>query len=63
MIEISKCKDPCFAQMHNGCKVLTTECEGKRKCPFFKPEGCEDWIRVERNGKVWLVPPEEYYEV
>ena len=63
MIEISKCKDPCFASMHSGCKVLTTECEGKDKCVFYKPEGCEDWMRVERNGKVWLVPPEEYYEV
>lgn len=59
MVEISKCTEPCFAQMRSGCKILTINCEGR--CKFYKPKGCEDWIRSERNGEVWLIPPEEYY--
>jgi len=42
-----------------GCLITTAWAECK--CPFYKPKGCEDWIRVERDGQVWLVPPEEYY--
>lgn len=61
MVEISKCKEPCFAQLNVGCKVLTCDCVGKDECPFYKPQGCNDWIRVENNGEVWIVPPEEYY--
>lgn len=63
MVEISKCKDRCFAELHTGCKILTTECEGKDNCPFYKPVDCESWIRKEVKGKVYIMPPEEYYEV
>lgn len=62
MVEISNVKEPCFAQMNVGCKVLTCDCIGKDECPFYKPVGCEDWVRVEHDGEVWIVPPEEYYE-
>ena len=61
MVEISKCKEPCFAEMDMGCKILTTECEGRDKCKFYKPKDCEDWIRAERGDEVWLIPPEEYF--
>lgn len=61
MVEISKCKEPCFAEFGINCKILTCECEGKEKCGFYKPADCKDWIRIEHQGKVWLIPPEEYY--
>lgn len=61
MVEISRCKDPCFAQLATGCKVLTCDCAGKAECPFYKPVGCEDWIKVEHNGEAWILTPEEYY--
>lgn len=61
MVNITNCKEPCFAQMAMGCKILTCECTGKEHCPFYKPIWCNDWIRVERGKEVWLVPPEEYY--
>lgn len=61
MIEISKTKDQCFALGYMGCSVL---CEARPKCtpqcPFYKPVGCEDWIRREVSGEIWLIPPEEY---
>lgn len=59
MVEISNCNEPCFALKKAGCKILTCECIGK--CKFYKPVGCEDWIRSERGDEVWLIPPEEYY--
>ncbi len=62
MVKLDTIKDKCFADMSSGCKATTAFCEGRNNCPFYKPEGCEDWIRVERNGEVWLVPPEEYYD-
>lgn len=61
MLNITEAKEPCFAQLKMGCKILTTDCEGKAECPFYKPKGCEDWIRIEHNGQVWVVTPEEYY--
>ena len=61
MVEISKCKEKCFALTDAGCKILTTKCEGKERCKWYKPKGCEDWVRSERGDEVWLIPPEEYY--
>lgn len=61
MVEISKCKEPCFALKTAGCQILVGECEGKENCKWYKPKGCEDWIRSERGDEVWLIPPEEYY--
>lgn len=64
MVKMSNIQAPCFAKSAGaGCRVLTTECEGIQGCPFYKPAECEDWMRVKRNGKEWLIPPEEYYEV
>lgn len=61
MVEISKCKEPCFAYRRAGCRILTCECIGKANCKFYKPIDCEDWIRAERGGEIWLIPPEEYF--
>lgn len=60
MVEISKCKEPCFADRQGVCAVLTTDCDGTH-CGFYKPAGCKDWIKLEHNGQVWLLAPEEYY--
>lgn len=61
MVEISKCKEPCFAQTYASCEVLTGECEGRENCVFYKPASCRDWIKKRIRGKVYIVPPEEYY--
>lgn len=62
MVEISNTKEKCFAHMQTGCQVL---CDLQPicspKCPFYKPAGCEDWIRRERGEEIWLIPPEEYF--
>jgi len=62
-IDLKTISDPCFAEFDRrgiyGCRILhrmPKECG--YKCPFFKPKGCRDWIRV---GE-WVVPPEEYYK-
>lgn len=62
LVRITDCEERCFAELDTGCNVLTTECAG-HDCNFYKPASCEDWIRVERNGEAWIVPPEEYYEM
>jgi hypothetical protein len=33
---------------------------GTAKCPFYKPQGCKEWIRVEDEHGKNLVPPEEW---
>lgn len=62
MVEITNCKDPCFALKADGSCDITV---GKVDCPclFYKPKDCEDWVRSERKDGTWLIPPEEYYEV
>ena len=62
MVKLSTIKSKCFGDLNGGCKALTSDCIGRDNCPFYKPEGCEDWVRVEIKGEVWLVPPEEYYD-
>ena len=62
MVEITNCKEPCFAKLEAGCKVITGDCVGKDNCVFYKPTDCKDWIRKEKKGEVWLMPPEEYYD-
>jgi len=59
MVEISNCNEPCFAKLEIGCLITTAWAECK--CGFYKPIGCEDWIRREINGEIWLIPPEEYF--
>lgn len=57
----------CFAKCEkreqpNECVALqerlVTEC-GTYGCPFYKPLGCEDWIRLEEDGEIHLYAPEE----
>jgi len=58
MIQVTEQLDRCFAQLNGKCLILIRkQCAG---CRFYKPAGCEDWVRAERNGKVLLIPPEEY---
>lgn len=64
-IDLRYIKDPCHftTPRYGGCKLLTTDHKqcGTYKCPFYKPQGCKDWIRVEDRQGVSLVPAEEYY--
>ena len=59
LIEQDKCVGKCFAKVPDGCRAYTVECPGR--CKWYKPKECKDWIRVERDGEAWLIPPEEYY--
>ena len=62
MVEISNTKEKCFALMQTGCQVLSElQPTCAPRCPFYKPVGCEDWIRRERGEEIWLIPPEEYF--
>ena len=65
-IAINDSLGECFAAVLHGasCKVLkrpVPEC-GTAGCPFYKPKGCCDWVRVQDGKQATLVPPEEYYE-
>lgn len=57
----------CFAMIgrpaDGACNILSAIHEkcGNYRCPFFKPEGCKDWIRSGGRRGTVLVPPEEYY--
>lgn len=61
MIEISNIKEKCFAMYGGECFALSTHSTCNSRCPFYKPVGCEDWIRREIGEEIWLIPPEEYY--
>lgn len=63
MVDITNCKESCFALLFNGeCAILKKQ-ECGAQCKFYKPVDCRDWIVVERKGRRWLLPPEEYYEM
>jgi hypothetical protein len=51
----------CFAKATKGCRILHHTKVCPKKCVFYKPKGCRDWVRVERDGEVWVIPPEEYF--
>lgn len=53
-------KYKCFAYVGGGCTILT-KCKCK-DCRFYKPADCEDWVKVEEKGRVYIMPPEEYDE-
>jgi predicted Fe-S protein YdhL (DUF1289 family) len=58
MIDITKQDQKCFAYVFEQCTILTeTNCEG---CKFYKPEGCDDWVRLEVGERVLIIEPEEY---
>ena len=62
MIEITDSTERCFALWFGRCSIRTdnTQDDCTPRCPFYKPQGCEDWIRREVNETIWLIPPEEY---
>lgn len=65
-LDLMQCDAPCamsFKQNGVACGLLTRygkEC-GSAECPFYKPRGCKDWIRVEDEDGTIIIPPEEYY--
>ncbi len=65
-LDLMQCDTPCamsFKQNGVACGLLTRygkEC-GSADCPFYKPKGCKDWIRVEDEDGIIIIPPEEYY--
>lgn len=61
MVEITTLEEKCFAELKSGCGVLSrSDYKCSPQCPFYKPTGCEDWIRREKDGQIWLIPPEEH---
>ena len=57
MIQLSY-DEKCYAKIQGQCVVLTeTNCTN---CPFYKPVGCEDWVKVNEHGTTYLLDPEEY---
>ena len=62
-VDLMRIDEKCFGESFKGlCRILTVKSDVCRtyKCPFYKPEGCEKWVRVEDSQGVNLVPPEEY---
>lgn len=58
MIDVTDRKERCFALTLKQCTILTaTECE---QCKFYKPKGCEDWVRLNIQDRIIMVEPEEY---
>lgn len=60
MLDITNKDARCFALLWGTCTLLIrTECKG---CKFYKPVNCEDWIRIDREDRSYIIPPEEYAE-
>ena len=62
-IDLAYTKDKCFGESLKGiCRILTIKSDVCRtpKCPFYKPESCKDWVRVEDKRGTYIVPIEEY---
>ena len=65
-VDLKRSEDPCFASIgygeSSGCRVLSKMFDGcgTYRCPFYKPEGCRDWIRIDDRMGVNLIPPEDY---
>ena len=64
-IDLTKDKSRCFAAVSgsSGCTILPVqlpEC-GTSGCRFYKPGSCRDWVRIEDEDGINLIPPEEYY--
>lgn len=43
------------------CTLLKAKDEhcGTYQCPFYKPRGCKDWVRLEQDGIVKMHQPDE----
>ena len=56
---------PCFGSIAGGkgCKTLMTLSSvcGTYMCPFYKPTEYINWIRIDGEKSISLMPPEEYY--
>lgn len=66
MIDIRFSTEPCFGfskWIGNHCTVLTEVKTCGARCPFYKPVGCENWIKRETEKEIWLIPPEEYAKI
>lgn len=51
----------CFAlAVDESCSILkkNKQC-GSYRCPFYKPKDMRDWVKLERNGRIYLIEPEE----
>ena len=61
-IDLKHTDEPCFAKTRfGGCKLLVIMAKQcGYECPFYKPDGCKDWIRVEDKQGINLIPPEEF---
>jgi len=63
-IDLTKVNETCFAKTSLGiCRIfgiLRDDC-GSYKCPFYKPDGCKAWVRIEDRTGVNLIPPEEAF--
>lgn len=65
-INLKATTEPCESAIghktSSGCRALikTHEKCGSYKCPFYKPRGCGDWIRIEDRTGINLIPPEDY---
>lgn len=62
-IDLIGIKERCFAYKYETCEITTRMSRfgcGTFKCPFYKPAGLQDWVRVEDSDGINLVPPEEY---
>lgn len=64
-IDLKLTTDRCFAARDGACgiKLFNSRICNSFCCPFYKPEGCKDWIRVEESNDITIVPPEEYFEI
>ena len=58
MVDITDRGAKCYAMVYGQCTVLIrTNCTN---CAFYKPEDCEDWVRVDKNNHIYLLDPDEY---
>lgn len=63
MIDITDATEKCFASYgRTGCKVYAFKADCK-KCAFYKPKNCEDWIRCKDGDRVYLYEPEEWEDL
>lgn len=61
MIDITESRTPCCLMLLGRCTALIrTECD---KCKFYKPFGCDDWVRIDKEGRAYLIPPEDYEKI
>lgn len=63
MIQYSKtdASGRCYGKTPFGCDVMEEEHEkcGTFACPFYKPDGCQDWVRLDRGDVICLFSPDE----